>query len=308
MTARHLGLSLLVGALIAVAGALPADAQRPEVYILPGEGVFPEGVAFDEQTQTFYVSSTGGGAVFRGTLHEEAAEVFLPAGEDGRTFATGLEADGGHLFVSGGPTGKMFVYDAISADLIADFTTSQTPTFINDVAVIDGDAFFTDSLSPVLYRVFNDGSGWQMEEWLDFTGTPFEYVMGFNANGIEATPDGQYLVIIQSMTGKLFRVTVTTQEVLEIDLGGTMLTAGDGLVLRGRTLWVVRNSLELIAEVQLSDDLSSGELVAQTTDPSFMFPTTADIANGRLLVVNSQFDQRMGTPVEPFTVSSVPVP
>jgi Cu-Zn family superoxide dismutase len=44
------------------------------------------------------------------------------------------------------------------------------------------------------------------------------------------------------------------------------------------------------------------------TDKTFMFPTTAALAKGRLLVVNSQFDKRGGTPDLPFTVSSVKRP
>lgn len=310
MSIHRLLIPALLAAILGALAVLPATAQpRPDAYTLPGSNVFPEGVAFDPETQTLYVSSTTDGTIFLGTPGDETAEVFLPGGEDGRTSATGLAAVDRLLFVSGGGTGDMFVYDAASGDLLADFTTTRSPTFVNDVAVVDGSVFFTDSLSPVLYRVFHDGSGWQMEEWLDFTGTALEYEMGFNANGIVASPDAQYLVIVQSNTGELFRVEVATQDVMQIDLGGTALTAGDGLVLRGRTLYVVRNSLELIAEVQLSGDLSTGELVGETTDESFMFPTTAAIANGRLLVVNSQFDRRMtGDPVEPFTVSSVKVP
>jgi Cu-Zn family superoxide dismutase len=48
--------------------------------------------------------------------------------------------------------------------------------------------------------------------------------------------------------------------------------------------------------------------VSSTNDPSFIYPTTAVIARGRLLVVNSQFNNRGGTPVLPFTVSSIRVP
>ncbi len=42
------------------------------------------------------------------------------------------------------------------------------------------------------------------------------------------------------------------------------------------------------------------------TDPSFRFPTTAALAQGRLLVVNSQFNNRT-SPVD-FTVSSIKRP
>jgi Cu-Zn family superoxide dismutase len=73
---------------------------------------------------------------------------------------------------------------------------------------------------------------------------------------------------------------------------------------------VVQNALAQITEIRLAGDLASGSVVGVTTDDSFAFPTTADIAHGSLLVVNSQFDKRGPglTPELPFTVSRVPVP
>ena len=308
---------LSLAALLVFAATLPGSAvadSRPDSYILPGPAVFPEGVAFDQQTGFFYVSSTTDGTIFRGTLDEPQAEVFLAPGSDGRTTAVGLEVANGLLYVSDGATGQMFVYDTATGDLVAQFTIPAThsPSFINDVAATkSGDAFFTNSpfASPFLYRVFEGDDGLEMETFLDFTGTVFEYVTGFNANGIVATPDGQYLIVVQSNTGELFRIEIATREVVQVDLGGATVTAGDGLELRGRSLYVVRNSAGIIAEVLLSGDFTSGEIVGETTDPSFAFPTTAAIANGRLLVVNSQFNTRANnSQVLPFTVSSIPVP
>ena len=109
--------------------------------------------------------------------------------------------------------------------------------------------------------------------------------------------------------GKLFRVEIATKEVIEVDLGGSTVTAGDGLELRGRTLYVVRNSAGVIAEVRLAGDFASGELLGEMSDDSFRFPTTAALARGELLVVNSQFNRRAtGNPELPFTVSSVKAP
>src|SRR5688572_11141213 len=106
MSLHRLLIPTLLAAILCSLAVLPATAQpRPDVYILPGEDVFPEGVAFDPETQTFYVSSTTDGTIFRGTPSETAAEVFLPGGEDGRASATGLAAVDGLLFVSGGGTG-----------------------------------------------------------------------------------------------------------------------------------------------------------------------------------------------------------
>ena len=290
-----------------------AASPRPSQYILPGDTVFPEGIAFDQRTGNFYVSSTTDGTIFRGNISEEVASVFLTGGSDGRTTATGMKVDGeGRLFIAGAGTGKIFVYDTATGDLLGQFANGVTPTFLNDIAITkNGDAYVTDSLDPTLYKVSIDEQGQvHFEAWLDFTGTPFIYQTGFNANGIVASPDGKYLVIVQSNTGKLFRVDIATQEVTQVYLGGATVMAGDGLVLQGHTLYVVRNSAGLIVKVQMSGDFSSGTIVSSTGDPSLHFPTTAAIARGRMLVVNSQFDRRCPgcSPDLPFTVSSIPIP
>jgi Cu-Zn family superoxide dismutase len=62
-------------------------------------------------------------------------------------------------------------------------------------------------------------------------------------------------------------------------------------------------------KIALSADLGSGTVLSRTTDTSFDDPTTAALARGRLLVVNSQFGERGGVGVlDPFTVSSIPAP
>jgi CubicO group peptidase (beta-lactamase class C family) len=93
-----------------------------------------------------------------------------------------------------------------------------------------------------------------------------------------------------------------------IDVGGYDLANGDGLLLDGRTAYVVRNEQELIVPVKLSGEYISGEVGEPFTDPSFAFPTTIAKTDGRLLVVNSQFDKQEGEAELPFTVSSVEVP
>jgi sugar lactone lactonase YvrE len=321
--AKHLMLALMALVLgVGLCAPAPASAappsdddepRRPDRYILPGDAVFPEGIAFQESTGNFYVSSTTDGTIFRGHLKEETAEVFLPGGTHGRTTAVGLKVDHeGRLFIAGGGTGRIFIYDTATGKRIARFANRASPTFVNDVALThDGAAYFTDSLSPFLYKVSTDEEGeFSFERWLDFTGTPLVYQTGFNVNGIVATHNGKYLIVVQSNTGKLFRITIATKKVVEIDLGGATLTNGDGLVLRSRALYVVRNALGVIAKVRLSDEFTEGRVVSETTDPSFAFPTTAAVARDRLLVVNSQFNRRgpPPTPVLPFTVSSVRIP
>ncbi|MBD2778526.1 SMP-30/gluconolactonase/LRE family protein [Iningainema tapete] len=292
-----------------------AQVSSFDRYILPGDTVFPEGVAYQPSTNNFFVSSTTDGTIFRGNQAQESAEVFLIGGADGRTTAVGLKVDDekGRLFVAGGATGQIFVYDTHNGELLAKFSNNKTPTFINDVAIApNGDAYFTDSNNPILYRVFtNEANEIEFEAWLDFTGTSLQYLPGFNLNGIAASNDGKYLVVIQSNTGKLFRIDIASKEVSEIDLGGETLNNGDGILLSDkRTLYVVRNQQQLIVKVKLSKDFTRGKVVSSTTDPSFARPTTIAQAGERLLVVNSQFDRRGSglTPDLPFTVSAISLP
>jgi Cu-Zn family superoxide dismutase len=305
--------AIIVAALAAaILTAVGSATPRPAEYVLEGNAVFPEGVAFDQRTGAFYVGSTTDGTVFRGDLKEPQTEIFLAGGSDGRGSAIGMKVDDlGRLYVAGGGTRRVDVYDTATGGLVRTFTTrAEGASFLNDVAIAkNGDAFVTDSMAPILYRIPADavvaGAPTAAEEWLDFTGTEWVQTPGFNANGIAATPDGRYLIVAQSSTGKLFRIELATKDVREIALDEPV--SADGIALRGRMLYAVARPD--IAEIGLSGDLLSGT-VSRTFDPSLDFPTTLAIARGRLLVVNSQFDKRSaGLPPElPFTVSSIPIP
>ena len=188
-------------------------------------------------------------------------------------------------------------------------TPEAETTLLNDVVTTSaGDAYVTDSNRPILFKVSADAEA--AEPWLDFTGTAFEYQEGINANGIVATPDDRYLIVIQLNTGQLYRIDTESKEVIEIEVAGGELTNGDGLVLDGQTLYVVRNSDNEVAVVELAEDFSSGTVTSSIQDESFAFPTTAAKVDNRLLVVNSQFDTMQSDqgPELPFTVSSVEIP
>lgn len=112
---------------------------------------------------------------------------------------------------------------------------------------------------------------------------------GFNLGGIVATPDGRYLLVAQGTTGRLWRIDLASKEITPVDLGGASIVNADGIVLRGHTLWVVQNFSRQISELALDGQWASARNVTVTqTSPQRTF-TTAKIANGRLLVVDSQF-------------------
>jgi hypothetical protein len=300
---------LLVLALVASA----VGSRKASTYTIPGDAVFPEGIGY-ERGKSFYVSSTSDGTIFKGTIGKRALKPYLPGGADGRTTAVGVEAALGRLYIAGGATGQIWIYEK-TGSLGRRYETGSGG-FLNDVAVTrDGDVYVTDSMRPYLYLIdgpnIDVGGGFTeplepfltLDEKAGYDGSP-----GFKWNGIVATPNGRNLITVHSSRGELYRVDTVRDRVSKIDTGGADLTNGDGLVLNGSTLYVVRNQNERIVEMRLNRSLTRARQRRSFTDPSFMFPTTAALTKGRLLVVNSQFDKRGGSPELPFTVSSVKRP
>ena len=295
---------LLLGIALALVAAKASD--RSTTYTIPGDSVFPEGIGFDGR-KSFYVSSTGDGTIFKGTAGKRRAlQPFLPGGQDGRTTAAGVKATRSRIHVAGGATGNIWIYDARTRALVRRYETGAGG-FLNDLAVTrDGDVYVTDSMRPILWRI--DGDSGELEQFLALGPDEGYQGTGFKWNGIVATPNGRTLIAVHSGRGELYRVDVGQKSVSKVDTGGADLTNGDGLVLNGDKLYVVRNQNERIVEMRLNGGLTRARERRSFTDPSFMFPTTAALAKGRLLVVNSQFDKRGGTPDLPFTVSSVKRP
>ena len=90
-----------------------------------------------------------------------------------------------------------------------------------------------------------------------------------------------------------------------IDLGGASVSAGDGILLIGKTLYVVRNRLNQIAVIKLSRDLTSGTVTDTLTNANFDVPTTIGLFGDALYAVNARF----GTPPTPDTTyTAVRVP
>ncbi|GGL66785.1 hypothetical protein GCM10010840_00900 [Deinococcus aerolatus] len=298
-------------ATLAACGVLGLPPGGVTSYTLPGNAVFPEGIAHLAGSNTFYVGSTTDGTVFRGTLGQKDTQVFLPPVAE-RPTAVGMKVDAqNRLYIAGGGSGKLFVYDTVSGSLLKTLTTPAAPaTFLNDITLTPDAAYVTDSQRPVLFRAARTASGvGDMEAWLDFTGTALQYQTGFNLNGIASTPDGMTLIVVQSNTGKLFRITVADRSVTEINLSGQTVKNGDGILLDGQTLYVVRNADVIIVPVTMSADFSRGTLGTPFSDPTLRFPTTIAQQGKRLLVVNAQFDKRGPglTPELPFTVSDIAI-
>ncbi len=248
---RLTGMFVIAGLIAAlVLAAAPANVSEakdgfPPIINLPN-GHQPEGIAIGKGT-SFYVGSLANGAVYRGDLRTGAGAILVP-GVTGRA-VTGLFVDERHnyLFAAGAGSGQGFVFDADTGATLAAYQLAEgTPTFVNDVIVTKKAAYFTDSQQPFIYKVPLGRRGELPDqaavERIPLSGD-YVFVPGaFNANGIEESTDGRWLLIVNSTTGDLYRVDPRTGKAARVDLGGASLTAGDGLRLQGRTLYVVRRT------------------------------------------------------------------
>jgi sugar lactone lactonase YvrE len=276
-------------------GTTPSSASDssesfPDILALP-DGFQPEGITTG-RGDTFFVGSLASGDVYRGDLRTGEGEVLVDAAED--RVAIGLSHDqrSNNVFAAGGGTGKAFVYDGDTGDAVEAYDLTDPGTFVNDVVVTREAAYFTDSFRSAVYRLPLGPAGRLPDQDAveELTlGGEFEAVDGFNANGIDAAPNTEYLVIVNSTTGLLYKVDPESGEATEIDLGGETVANGDGILLDGTTLYVVRNRNNLIAEIDLESDATAGEIVDEITDEAFDVPTTVAAFGNDLYAVNARF-------------------
>jgi len=295
------------------------NALATTIFTMPAADGPPEGVAFDKRSGRFFVSRTGTGAIFAGTLGAPALTPFIAGGAaSANPVATGLKVRRGLLYVAGASTGNISVYDlANPATPVAVFKTGGG--FINDLDLDShGNVFATDSTKSTIYEV-------TAEQVAARTGTPTAIDVSsaitsdpnaFNLNGIVVRGRNE-LIVVQSNVGKLFRITfgnrnrdndrgdrnharsaqaATTPRIQEIAIkgGDGNVNGGDGLLIdRGRLL-VVRGSTPhhangAVQAFKLRRGDTQARFESETSDPSLTGPSTIARARNRLLVVNPNF-------------------
>jgi streptogramin lyase len=287
----------------AIPQAAHADAsQFPTTIALP-LGFPPEGIAISGHFA--YFGSRLNGSIFRADLRTGTGRII--ANGPG-TPSLGLKIDRrGRLFVCGGTGGDARVLDAASGRTLARYPLA-TPAFINDVVLTREAAWITDSTNPALYKITfgRHGALPASATRLPLTGD-LVFQAGINANGIVTTPDGRALLVVQSNTGKLFRVDPRTGATKTVDLGGESLVNGDGLLRFGLTLLAVQNQKNVVAVLRLDFGGTRARVLNRVTDPRFAIPTTMAAFRDRIYLPNAQFNVTP-TPTTPYNAVAVPRP
>lgn len=285
----------------------PATADRgperfPSIVDLPN-GFLPEGIAIG-RGPTAWFGSRADGDIYQADLRTgEGRTISQGPG----TASVGLKYADGRLYVAGGPTGTLRVVDVDSGEIERTYALSTGESFVNDVLIHRGSVWVTDSRQAALYRLPLTRSGdlppASAVERLPLTGDWVQAPAGVNAaNGIAPTPDGKTLIVVHSAEAALHRVDPRSGETTRLDVGEPM-TNGDGLLLEGRTLYVVQNRLNRVAVVRLDPRGTSGRVVDALTSPAFEVPTTVARFGDGLYLPNAQFGLPDQTDFEAVRIS-----
>jgi hypothetical protein len=261
----------------------------------------PEGIASGAGS-TFYSASLTTGDIYQGDLRTGKGFVLVapPGGGQG----VGLKADvPDHLlFVAGGTTGTAHVYDSRTGALVAQYQFGPNgKSLINDVVLTAHAAYFTDSDIPDLYEIpIGPGGRLGQGVTIPLRGQVAAFSSaGLNLNGIAATADGSTLIVNNTVLDKLFTVDPVTGASAPIDVAGLIPGSLDGMLLQGRSLWVVEDPANTLIRVTLSPGLSSGTITSTITSSLFDEPTTVAKFGNRLAVPNGRFELGIPPPFGP---------
>jgi sugar lactone lactonase YvrE len=315
---RQVFAAAALGAALSVTGAAAAGAhggshdhghaaKAARVFTLaPDPAGNPEGIAVDQRTKQFYVGVTADGAIYSGTLGSDTISPFI-AGAPGSS-ALGLKVNRGKLYVAGGQSGLIKVYDLATKALVASFDTGPGGA-LNDLVITGkGDVFVTDSFRSTLWHVTaaQVAAGTGTPQALDLSGSITFTAGAFNVNGIVAT-NRHTLVVNQTNTGQLWRIKLSRKldAIKRIDeITGVPLPGADGMILdRGRLVVVQGSPVAQLHFVKLRHDARRAKDLGTQTSDTLHGPSTAARDGKLYLVVNADFANAVSPP---FTVAGLP--
>lgn len=278
------------------APATVAAARHDGTRVFPlTDGFRPEGIT--SYRNLLYASSLADGRIV-GVDRFSGGRRTLLTGTAGRSLR-GMQVDTRTdlLYVAGndGPTAIVLAIDIHTGQVTKQWTIGGAG-FLNDLVITRRAVWVTDSRVDRLTRLPLDRHGQPTDDDVRFVPLGSKWPVpdpnGIRANGIRALSDGT-LLLDHSTAGGLWTVNPRSGAVTAVPIMGEKpITGGDGLEIRGRTVWIVRGtSQNSIPQLRL--ERYNGRLTAHwerdLTDPALDVPSTAVRAGHRLYAVNARF-------------------
>jgi hypothetical protein len=274
--------------------------------------LYPETIEFDRQHDQFLVGSFREGAIYRvddkGDVSRLVDDLRLCSVlgialdlERGRVWAVNSDLGASAKPSALGPKklAAVGVYDLTTGaaqqyiDLTALFSG---PHLLNGIALdTAGNAYVTDSFSPVIYKIATDGHASVFLQDAQFSGE------GISLNGLVVHPDG-YLLVIKKSDGSLFKVPIDEPaHFSKVAIAQTFI-GGDGVTLIGkRSLLVIANQTpdhtSNTAFSLSSDDGWVSAKVQASQQLGDSYSTTAALRDDKIYVIQSKLNELIAAPL-----------
>jgi sugar lactone lactonase YvrE len=283
--------------------------------------MYPEGVAYDATSDSFFVGSVRAGAIGRidargnYTVFADGPELVSSAGlfvDRARHRLLAAVGDVGvaerSSAVDNGRLARVVEVDLSSGKVVRSTDFQGLPGvgtdehhLANDVTVDgEGNVYVTDSLAPLIYRLDARGHASVFARSPLFAAPSDARPGEPNLNGIVAHPHG-YLLVGHWAKGQLLKVPLADPSRVRVVADG--IPGADGLLLRGdRELVVVRNYAEAgkvrgsATLLSSSDDWETVRIAAHGRGNEITIPTTAALRGNDVWVVNFPYDEFFPSP------------
>ena len=319
MFVRKISLTLNALILCLLIIATPAWASGEQFYDSPHRHIeindktlFPEGIDFNPKTGKFVVGSFRQGAVYE--IDDDGNN--RPIVDDKRlhsVVSVRVDSKNNRLLVANSDIGSSIrSYKGGSKRLAAlgiyDLDTGEPLQYVdlaklapnrdhlaNDIAIDnEGNAYVTDSFSPIIYKVTPQGIASIFLENDVFFGK------GINLNGIRYHPNG-YLIVVKKSEGLLFKIPLNNPESFHAIQLPKKLVGGDGLVMVDNNQMIVitnkasGQSLNTAFSLYSDDDWQTASVKEELLFDD-VYPTTGTIKNNEIFVVYTKLNTLFAAP------------
>ena len=310
---------------VALPFALGQDAELPDVILAQRPNFGPEGIEWDAEGGRFLTGSLPEGSIFA-IADDGTVTPFIEDEDLVATIGIHIDHETGRLLVCNSDTvvfsdqeapgiAQLGIYDLATGERLhlADLGGLLPPEnrhFCNDVTVdTEGNAYVTDSLSPVVYQVTPDGEASVFVEDERLLGE------GFGANGIDFHPDG-YLLVALGGAGEaagLLKIPVDDPSALTpVELSepfaadGMVFTPDGSLIAVATTFNEDETTKSELLHVASEDDWATAGIIQRAPLDASISPTTVALRDGVPYVVHAHFNEIFsGEPVDAFEIMPV---
>lgn len=274
---------------------------------------YPEGVAFNSKTNSFFVSSARTGTI--GVV--DGAGTYSKFYEDQSlksSFGMKVYLRTSRLWVCTGDPNysiyrdsstykkmvRLIAIDLVTRKKVADIDLSTLYSgkhFANDLAMdVAGNIYITDSYSPVIYKVDTKGVATIFAQNDLFKG------IGIGINGIVYHTDG-FLLVDNDATGSLLKVMISNPSQVTKVRVDQFFPGADGLLWDDKQNLILIQNKGVNAAYQLSssDKWASAQIRAATAaEDRFQNPSTGALKGTKIYLLNAKLNE-LSDPTVPLS-------